>query len=558
MSATYKLSGALYADMVKSGAANLRGNAQTVNELNVFPIPDGDTGENMARTIEGGIAAIANVNDAKISAVADGMAGGMLLSARGNSGVILSQFFEGVRRGLDGMTDVGVKELRRAFRCGVNQAYSAVVQPTEGTILTVMREACDKTSTVDDGASIEQFFDAFIDEMYASLERTPDLLPVLREAGVIDSGGAGFVYIIEGMSRALRGEAVAAHEHGGFESAATTTDADDGKFNADSEMQFGYCTETIVQLMNKKTDAEKYDVKELISYLESIGGESIVAFKTGTRIKLHVHTFEPDRVFEYCRRIGELVTVKVENMSIQHSESVVRNRFERQTPKKTEHKTYACVVVADGAGLIEQFKSLGADYVIDGKQTMNPSTQDFITAFDEVNADAIFVFPNNSNVILTANQAAKLYKKSRIYVMNSTTLAEGYSAVSMLDYSAGDPFVIKKAFDDAIENTTTGLVSYAVRDCEMNGRDIKKGDYIGFADKMIISADKDIAKCACELLDKINKKDKSIILAIRGKDGADDGTIEKIAEHLKQTSPDIEFYDFQGDQDVYSYIFVVE
>ncbi len=560
MSATYKLNGALYADMVKNGAANLRDNAQTVNELNVFPIPDGDTGDNMARTIEGGVAAITDIHDGGISSIADSIADGMLLAARGNSGVILSQFFEGVRRGLVGMTAVGVKELRDAFRYGVNQAYSAVVQPTEGTILTVMREACEKTNGVSDDASIEEFFDVLIDEMYASLERTPDLLPVLREAGVIDSGGAGFVYIIEGMSRTLRGEMITPRtEHADFSvETSATVSADDSKFNENSTMQFGYCTEAIVQLMNKKVDAEKYDVKELIEYLESIGGESIVAFKTGTRIKLHVHTFEPDRVFEYLRRIGEFVTVKVENMSIQHSESVVRNRFERQTPKKTEHKTFACVVVADGEGLIEQFKSLGADYVIDGKQTMNPSTQDFITAFDEVNADSIFVFPNNSNVILTANQAAKLYKKSRIFVVESTTLAEGYSAVSMLDYSPGDPYVIKKAFSDAIQNTTTGLVSNSVRDCVMNGRDIKKGDYIGFADKTIISASTDIAECACELLDKISKRGKSIILAMRGKDGATDDAVQKIAEHLKKTAPDIEFYDFQGDQDVYNFIFVVE
>lgn len=557
MSATYKLDGALYSDMVKSGAVNLRNNAQTVNELNVFPIPDGDTGENMARTIEGGIAAITKSSGA-ISAVAKNMADGMLLAARGNSGVILSQFFEGVRRGLDGKTDVGVRDLRSAFRFGVSQAYSAVVQPTEGTILTVMREACEKTSSVPDDATIEQFFDVFIDEMYASLERTPDLLPVLREAGVIDSGGAGFVYIIEGMSRALRGDSMEAPAAHMSEAAATTAQADDSKFTENSKMEFGYCTELIVQLMNSKTDAEKFDVKQLISYLESIGGDSIVAFKTGTRIKLHVHTFEPDRVLAYCRSIGEFVTVKVENMSIQHNESVVRNRFERQTPKKTKHKPFASVVVADGAGLIEQFTSLGADYVIDGKQTMNPSTQDFITAFDAVNADCVFVFPNNSNVILTANQAAKLYKKSKIYVVESTTLAEGYSAMSMLDYSQGDPLKIKQIFSEAIENTTTGLITYSIRDCVMNGREIKKGDWIGFADKTIISASSDITTCACELLDKINKQDKSVILAIRGRDGADDETVKKIGDHVRSTSPDIEFYDFQGDQDVYTYIFVVE
>ncbi len=558
MSATYKLDGALYADMIKSGAVNLRNNAQTVNELNVFPIPDGDTGENMARTLEGGVAAIASIGG-DLSEIVNGMADGMLLAARGNSGVILSQFFEGMRRGLNGLSAVDVPALKRAFASGVKQAYSAVVQPTEGTILTVMREAQGKAQTVPDSASIEEYFDVFIEEMYASLERTPDLLPVLREAGVIDSGGAGFVYIIEGMSRALRGEidrsGIPEQEHVDLETAAT---ADDSKFNEDSPMEFGYCTELIVQLMSKKTDVEKYDVKELINYLESIGGESIVAFKTGTRVKLHVHTFEPDRVFEYCRSIGEFVTVKVENMSIQHSGSVVRNRFERQTPKKDEHKPYACVAVADGAGLIEQFTSLGADYVIDGKQTLNPSTQEFIAAFDAVNADSVFVFPNNSNVILTANQAAKLYKKSRIYVVPTTTLAEGYSALSMLDYSPDDPYVILDAFKEAIDATTTGLVTYSIRDCDMNGREIKKGDWIGFADKTIISNAKTITECACELLDKINKKDKSVIIAIRGKSGADDASVAAIAEHLKKTSPQIEFYDFNGDQDVYSFIFVVE
>lgn len=559
MSATFKLDGALYTDMCKAGAVNLRNNAQTVNELNVFPIPDGDTGENMARTIEGGIAALADVAENDISKVAGVMARGMLLAARGNSGVILSQFFEGVRRGLEGLAKVGVAELKVAFAYGVKQAYAAVVQPTEGTILTVMREACEKAQSVNNSSPIEDYFEVFIDEMYASLEKTPDLLPVLRESGVIDSGGAGFVYIIEGMNRALKGE-TSGEAHVGAETATTVdVSADNDRFTADSKMEFGYCTEVILQLMRNKCDPEKYDVKELVGYLESIGGESIVAFKTGTRIKLHVHTFEPDVVFAYCRGIGEFVTVKVENMSIQHSGSVVRNRFERQTPKKqNKHKKYACVAVADGDGLIEQFKSLGVDYVVDGKQTMNPSTQDFITAFDAVNADTIFVLPNNSNVILAADQAAKLYDKAKIVVVPSTTLAEGYSAVSMLDYTCDNVDEITQNFKDAVDSVTTGLVSYAVRDCEMNGQKIKKGDFLGIVDKTLISCARDLPSCACALLDKINKKDKSVIIAIRGKNAVDDAALAKISAHLKKTAPDIEFYDFDGGQDVYSIIFVVE
>ncbi|MDE6293327.1 MAG: DAK2 domain-containing protein [Clostridiales bacterium] len=554
MSTTYKLDGFAFADMVKSGAVNLRNNAQTVNELNVFPIPDGDTGENMARTIEGGVSSLAAIDSANVSEAAEALARGMLLSARGNSGVILSQFFEGVRRGFIGVKQAGIKEIKAAFDSGVKQAYSAVVQPTEGTILTVMREAAEVAKSVGDGESLEVYFSVFIDELYASLDRTPELLPVLKEAGVIDSGGAGFIYIIEGMNRALTGEADTAVGHHAHSEVAAA--ADDGKFNENSEMKFGYCTEVIVQLFNSKTDAQGYDVKTLIAYLEKIGGDSIVAFKTGTRIKVHVHTFEPDKVLAYCLTVGELVAVKVENMSIQHTEAVVRNRFVRQTPKKTERKKYACVAVADGDGIIEQFKSLGADYVVDGKQTMNPSAQDFISAFDEVCAEVIFVLPNNANIVLTAKQAAELYKKSRIVVINSKTLAEGYSAMSMLDYSSDNVDKIKAAFEDAVQSVETGLVTYAVRDSHVNGKDIKKGDFLGFADKELLACNADIVKASCELLDKIDKSDKSIIIAMRGK-AADENITAQIAEHVRKTT-DMEFYDFDGGQDVYSYIFVVE
>ena len=551
MSTTYILDGALFAEMVKSGAVNLRNNAQTVNELNVFPIPDGDTGENMSRTIEGGVAVLSG-EGSDVSDVADCLARGMLLAARGNSGVILSQFFEGLRLGFKGVKKAGIEQIKTAFQAGVKQAYSAVVQPTEGTILTVMREATAAANRVDADESIETYFSVFIDELYASLDRTPELLSVLKDAGVIDSGGAGFVYIAEGMRRALTGEAdtVAIHTHS--ETAAT----DDGKFNEDSRMEFGYCTEVIVQLLNSKTDAEKYDVKSLIEYLEKMGGDSIVAFKTGTRIKLHVHTFEPDKVLNYCLTIGEFVSVKVENMSIQHTDAVVRNRFVRQTPKKTERKKYATVVVADGDGIIDQFRSLGADYVVDGKQTMNPSAQDFLSAFDEVNAQVIFVLPNNDNIILTAKQAAELYEKSQIVVIGSRTLAEGYSAMSMLDYSSDNVDKIKSVFEDAAKSVETGLITYAVRDSHICGFDVKKGDFLGFGGKTLLSCDGDMAKAACALLDKIDKSDKSVIIAMRGK-SADEQSTAKIADFVRSTT-DLEFYDFYGGQDVYSFIFVVE
>lgn len=553
MSFTYDIDGTLYARMVRSGAVNLRNNAQTVNELNVFPIPDGDTGDNMARTAEGGVAAVKT--ETAVGDVAAAHARGMLLSARGNSGVILSQFFEGVHRGFDGVKRAGVTQFKQAFDCGVKQAYASVVQPTEGTILTVMREASAKASAAGDDESLENYFGMFIEEMYASLERTPELLPVLKESGVIDSGGAGFVYIIEGMNSALCGKENTGFAHPAAAETAAAVDTD--KFDEHSEMKFGYCTELIVQLMSAKTDVDKFDVKTLIAYLESIGGDSIVAFKTGTRIKLHVHTFEPDRVIAYARTVGELVTVKIENMSIQHSESVVRNRFERQTPKKSRKK-YACVAVADGAGLKEQFTSLGADYVVDGKQTMNPSAQEFINAFEAVNADVIFVLPNNANVVLAAKQAAELFEGSRVLVADTKTLAEGYAALSMLDYSSDSPEQILGAFDAAAAEVTTGLLSYSVRDCNLGGRRIKKGDWIGLADKELVSCDKDIVGAACALLTGIDKTDKSVIIAMRGKLCTDDGVAQKIAEHVQSAFPELEYYEFDGGQDVYAYIFVVE
>lgn len=551
---TYRLDGKMFAEMVRAGADNLRKNVVTVNELNVFPIPDGDTGENMARTIEGGVKS-AEGGELDLSKLTDMMARGMLLAARGNSGVILSQFFEGVRRGAEGMKSAGICELKKIFRAGVTRAYEAVFKPTEGTILTVMREATEAAERLPDDCGMEKFFDAFSEAMYTSLENTPELLPVLKEAGVIDSGGAGFAYIIEGMSAALRGEAIGDHAvaEGASETAATGAD----NFDENSEMKFGYCTEVIVQLMKGKVDPEAYEVDTLIEYLESMGGDSIVAFKTGTRIKLHVHTFEPDKVFAYCLSIGELVTVKVENMSIQHTEAVVRNRFERPAKKKTRKK-YASVVVADGPGLIEQFRSLGADYIIDGKQTMNPSTQDFISAFDEVNADVIFVLPNNANIILAAGQAAEMYKDSRVVVIMSKTLAEGYSAMSLLNYSSDDVDEITAEFEEAVKNVSTGLVTYSIRGCDLDGHKISKGDWLGIDGKKLVANAPDIVGAATELLANMDMTDKSVIIAVRGKENADPDTTAKIAAFVADKYPNIEFYDFDGGQDIYSYIFVVE
>lgn len=551
---TQSLTGEMFAQMVQNGAANLRNNAQTVNDLNVFPIPDGDTGDNMCRTIEGGASVVSVEGDKPVSEVCSKVAEGMLLSARGNSGVILSQFFEGINLGMKDVETADVKAVAEAFRAGVKQAYSSVITPTEGTILTVMREATDvAASKITENSTLEEFFKTYIKEMYLSLDRTPELLPVLKEAGVIDSGGAGFSFIIEGMYKALKGEEITSDKVVTTVSAEAVT----GNFDEDTEMEFGYCTEALVQLRTEKTDVEAFTVDALIEYLESIGGDSIVAFKTGSKVKLHVHTFTPDKVLAYCLTFGEFITVKIENMSIQHSETTVENRFERKEVVSNDRKKFGVVAVASGDGIKEMFTSLGADAIVDGQQTLNPSTEDFIKAFDAVNADTIIVLPNNSNILLAAKQAGELYKDSDIRVVESTTIAEGYAALTMLDLTSEDIDVIVDDLKMAISGVTTGLVTYAVRDTSQDGFDIKKDDWLGFSKKTILSVEKSKVDAATALLDSIDKTGKEVIIAIAGKDATAE-ELTAVHDYASKNYPMVEFFEVDGGQDIYSFIFAVE
>ena len=553
MDNTFLVTGSLFADMVKGGAVNLRNNAQVVNDLNVFPIPDGDTGDNMGRTIEGG--SVSADGGESLADIAKRMADGMLMSARGNSGVILSQFFDGVAKGFREVERADIAQFAQAFLSGVKQAYSSVVKPTEGTILTVMREATEKAmETVSKGDSIEKFFDIFKAEMYRSLENTPNLLDVLKEAGVIDSGGAGFVYIIEGMDKVLRGETVQAVNGS---APAVQTELDTSSFGVDTEMVFGYCTEVLLQLRSDKVDVEGYDVKTLIDYLESIGGDSIVAFKTGTRIKLHVHTFEPEKVLAFCHTIGEFVTMKVENMSIQRSESIVDNRFARREPEKAAHKEIGIVSVAQGDGIKEMFMQFGADYIVDGQQTMNPSTEDFITAFDAVNADKIIVLPNNSNIILAAKQAAELYEKADVRVVPSTSIAEGYAAFTMLDLTSGDLDVICSELESAMDGVVSAQVTYAVRNSITGGFAIQQGDWLGFDGKKLVAVDDTCAEVACDLLSKVDMTDKEVIIAIMGKDATAED-MDKVRNYINAHTSRVELYEVDGGQDIYPFIFAIE
>ena len=404
-----RIDGELFTRLVLGGAANLHVNVQEVNDLNVFPIPDGDTGENMYLTLKGGVDELAALEVSPISQKAQVLAQGMLLNARGNSGVILSQLFHGLALGLEGLGDADLSQFASALQRGVQCAYGAVAEPTEGTILTVAREAVEYASVaLTENMTAREFFGLYFSEMKKSLENTPELLSVLKEAGVIDSGGAGLVYIVEGFCKVLAGEAI----DGELAAAdASTKTLDFSKFNEDSEMTFGYCTELLLQLQRSKTDLDAFSVQELIAFLGTVG-DSIVAFRTGHVVKVHVHTLTPWKVLAHCQEFGEFLTVKIENMTLQHNERVKQEKTstiaEMQKKIKRARRKYAVVTVASGDGLVQTFKDLGVDYVVSGGQTNNPSAEDFLAAFEDVNADCIFVLPNNGNIILAAEQAAKI------------------------------------------------------------------------------------------------------------------------------------------------------
>ena len=550
---TYELNGALFADMVRGGAGNLRANAQVVNDLNVFPIPDGDTGDNMSLTMEGGGALLQGLTSDSISYIASKLADGMLLGARGNSGVILSQLFAGIAKGLEGAECADAATLGRAFQMGVAQAYSAVMTPTEGTILTVAREATDyAVANTTSTTTLEDFFSNFIKEMRASLKRTPDLLPILKESGVIDSGGAGLVYVIEGMYKILRGEAV---EVGATAAPATPT-VDLTAFTADSEMTFGYCTELLLQLQNSKVDAKSFAAETLAGELAAMGGESIVCFKTGTVIKVHVHTMFPGNILSHCQQYGEFLTLKVENMALQHSDAKVEDRF-IEKPAKQAHKPFGVVAVAAGEGIKETFLSLGADVIVEGGQTMNPSAEDFLAAFEEVNADTVFVLPNNSNIVLAARQAASLYETADVRVLQSKTVGDGYAALTMLDFESNDPDAIEQSLNDAMSGVITGLVTQSVRDSHLGGLEIAKNDYIGFVGKEMLADAKTAAEVATDLLTAVDMTDREVLIAICGKD-ATAADMDTVRTFVKQTYPRVELFEIDGKQDIYNFIFVIE
>lgn len=554
------LDGLLYAQLIANGTANLGIHAEEINNLNVFPIPDGDTGSNMLLTMTGG--KNAKTEEIKnLSAAATLISKGMLLSARGNSGVILSQFFDGISAGFDGLEKADVSQVGTAFKEGVKHAYNAVMQPVEGTILTVVKDATEYACSLD-AQSLLEFVENFITEAKLSLERTPNLLPVLKKAGVVDSGGAGLIYIMEGMMQLLRGEKT--HFESVHSAQGTKTSEpkqlDLDKFTSDSVLEFGYCTELLLRLQNAKTDVEAFSVETIKKFLETIG-DSIVAFKTGSIIKIHVHTKTPDKVLAFCQQYGEFLTIKIENMSLQHNNldnEPKDDGFKIPTVQKQEEtKDYGIVAVASGKGIKQMFLDHGADRIVDGGQSMNPSAENFIDAFEQVNARTIFVFPNNSNVILAAKQAASMYTKSKVEVIESHSIGEGYAALTMLDTSSSDTKQIVEDLNMAMEGVSTYYVSHCVRDAEMDGITLHIGDYIGFEDKKIIVASTERKKTAMQTIEAMDFTDHEVCLFIRGADSTS-YEAEELQKYLELKHPGVEIYPVDGGQDIYSYILIVE
>ena len=551
------IDGNLFENIVVCGVNNLKANIKIVNDLNVFPIPDGDTGDNMYMTISGGIKGLKSVEENSIWLKAKALADGMLLNARGNSGVILSQLFFGLSKGLADKEEVNIEEFVYALNQGVKQAYASVVKPVEGTMLTVARESCEKIiESKNFNLTLEEFFHAFIKEMQASLDRTPELLDALKEAGVIDSGGAGLLYITEGMEKAVLGETI--DEVAVTESANTV---DFSKFNENSEMVFGYCTECLLQLQTKKVDVNLFDVQVIIDFLQGVG-DSIVAFKTSTIIKLHVHTMTPAKVIEFCQQFGEFLTIKIENMTLQHNETESQSKtthsFENLKPtKKRQHKKYGVVTVGTGKGLIDTFSELGADVVIDGGQGNNPSIERFIEAFDEADADVIFVLPNNSNIIMAAKQAAGMYEKSKIMVLETKNFGQAYSVLSMLDFASDDTEEIFEQMKESMVGVVTGMITSSIRTANIDGVAIEKDDFIGFTDKTMLVAEKDKIQTFKSLSKTLCVDDKYILIAVYGKDVTEEEK-NSVREFVGSDLSSMEFYEIDGGQDVYDFILIIE
>ncbi len=542
---TQMIDGKCYARMLLGGAAMLAQHRDELNALNVFPVADGDTGTNMLMTIEGGLAETGETADS-IGEASRVFARGILLSARGNSGVILSQIFAGINDGLAAYDSVNAVQLADAYKNGIEKSYAAVQNPTEGTILTVFRESTEYAkANLTEGATIEDFFKLHIEQARKSLAATKDLLHVLAEADVVDSGAAGYLYIAEGMYKALGGEALEYTVSTHREKNSVNIDA----FTRDSVLEFGYCTEVLIRLTSAKVDPDNFDISTVLEALNELNGESIVAYKQDDIVKVHVHTFTPGEVMASLQRFGEFLTVKVENMSLGHSET------ESAKPKKK--KKFAVVAVATGEGISALFSQMGADAIVVGGQSANPSIEDFIDAFGACDAENIIVLPNNKNIILAAKGAAKLYSDAKVYVLETKSLPQGYSALSVITPGLTDMDALVNSANRAARDVIDAEITMAIRDANIDGTKIKCGDYMALCGGSIAAVADDAESAVIKMLEEADTDLAEIITLFVGK-GVSEEKRAELTEQLKEIYDECEIVVYEGGQDVYDYLVAVE
>ena len=552
MSQPRTIDGKLLARMIRAGVENLRSHVKSVNDLNVFPIPDGDTGDNMLLTSIGGMEKV----DSHCSSVSDmshSVSDGMLLSARGNSGVILSQIFEGMASALEGVENADSSDLVKALESGTKFAYEAVMTPTEGTMLTVMRCATEYVAGKEYSSPMDVLAD-FLEEARRTLDKTPSMLPVLKKAGVVDSGGAGLVYIVEGMLRGAFSDEDGDDDDESFEFAAPgQQNLDLDLFTEDSVLEYGYCTELLVRLQRAKVDIESFDVNIILDYLREIGN-SVVTVKRGSVVKIHVHTKTPDKVLAFCQQYGEFLKIKIENMSLQHSNTDLPDTQDSApSVEKTERKKYAVVAVASGEGIKKMFTDSGADEIVDGGQSMNPSTEAFLRAFKNVNAETVFVLPNNSNILLTAKLAAGMFKFSDVRVIESKSTGEGYAALSMYSGEEKSADEIVDEMTEAMKSSLTAAVSKSIR----NAEGVREGEYIGFRGKDILTSRPSRTDAVIETMASLGIDDYDIALVIYGK-AVEEDEAKNVEKELSSRWKGKEVYLVDGGQDIYDYILILE
>ena len=544
---TYDLTGELFLKMLAQGYARISSNRQSINDLNVFPIPDGDTGDNMCLTIESGYSQASQIGGASLGEIAGAASSGMLMGARGNSGVILSRIFAGMAKGLSGLSQTDTQGFAAAMASAVSEAYGSVAHPVEGTILTVVRESTEAAAELSK-KSMEEYLSAIVHGMENSLEHTPEKLQVLADAGVVDSGGAGLLNIFYGFQDALLGisSTVAAPAQNQHPQAV-----DFSLFDENTELKFGYCTEFLLRLQNSKVDLKTFDEKEIEDYITG-AGDSVVFFREGSIIKVHVHTKTPGDIISHCQRWGEFLTLKIENMTLQHHNS---NLAERAKPVK--RKEYGTVTVASGEGLKSIFKEqLGVDEVVEGGQTMNPSVADFVAAFDKVPAKHIFVFPNNSNIVMTARQAAEVYADAAVHVIPTKNIGAGYVALASFDPSAADAAELEQTLGEIAASVVCGMVSPASRDTVKDGVEVRKGGFIGYQGDEVLSSGEDRNGTALALLEALQAGTHDVVLILGGADASEEEAAA-LCEELGRKHPSTEFIYNNGGQPVYDYTFIL-